>query len=298
MVWAQTTAVRDPEGNVLGVNHMVAEASTLGVRWERSERQARELAELRHRLAQISMQAVLAQTELKGLDDAKTQFVSVAAHELRTPLASLIGYLELLEMEETLALAGPQRAYLDGIHRSALRLRMLTSNLLDITRIDSNRLELLMSVNGSIELVEQAVGEMQSLFDAKKQRVILKAEPALPLIWCDRQRCLQVLTNLLSNAHKYTPQGGAITVQVKRMKKQPMVCIRVKDTGIGIPPEDQHRIFTRFHRAANAGAADGSGAGLGLAIAQSIVRLHGGKLWFESKLGKGTTFFVSLPAAD
>jgi len=144
----------------------------------------------------------------------------------------------------------------------------------------------------------QAVSEMQSLFDAKRQRIILKGEPALPRVWCDRQRCSQVLANLLSNAHKYTPPGGAITVQARRFKKQPMVCISVKDTGIGIPPEDQSRIFTRFYRAGNAGAADGSGAGLGLTISQSIVRLHGGKLWFESKPDKGTTFFLTLRAAE
>lgn len=297
-IWAQSTPICDALGNVVGINHMVAQAAQLGDRRERDERRRREITLVRQHVAQLTMELALTRSELQRLDDAKSQFVSAAAHELRNPLASLIGYLELMMTEDLQDLNKAQRTYLAGIDRGAQRLRLLTNNLLDITRIDASQLELDATTMDSLDLVEQAVSEMQPLFDAKKQRLVLKADPALPLIWCDRLRALQILTNLLSNAHKYTPQQGAVTVQVSRVKNKPMVCIQVKDTGIGIPPGDQYRLFTRFYRASNATSADGAGAGLGLAITQSLVRLHGGKLWFESKLGKGTSFYVTFPIAD
>jgi signal transduction histidine kinase len=297
-VWVQTVALRDAEGNVQGVNHMLADATVFGRTWERNERHRREAAALRHRVAQLTMEVALAQSELRGLDDAKSQFVAAAAHEMRNPLASLIGYLELLEVENPENLDDAQRHHMQGISRSAQRLRLLTNNLLDITRIDSNRLELTMTAIDPLELVEDAVSEMQPLFDAKQQAVFLKADQDLPQIWCDKLRAMQILSNLLSNAHKYTPEGGKITVQAGRQKQKPMVVLRVKDNGIGIPLDDQYHLFDRFYRASNAGAADGAGAGLGLSITHSLVRLHGGKLWFESKPGKGATFFVTFPIVE
>ncbi len=297
-VWVHTAAIHDAQGNVLGINHLLVDATSFGFNWERNERYRRESGELRHRVAQLTMEVALAQSELQRLDDAKSQFVSAAAHEMRNPLASLIGFLELLETDDLQSLEEVQRRYLEGISRSAQRLRLLTNNMLDMTRLDSNRLELVMAMVDPLELMEQAVGEMQPLFEAKELSVYLKAEPKLPLIWCDKLRAMQILSNLLTNAHKYTPTGGSITVQVSRQKQKPMVCIRVKDTGIGIPIDDQYRLFGRFYRASNAGAADGAGAGLGLAITQSLVRLHGGKIWFESKVGKGTSFFVTFPVVD
>jgi signal transduction histidine kinase len=139
---------------------------------------------------------------------------------------------------------------------------------------------------------------MQPLFDLKRQRVILKSEQAVPRIWSDRVRAMQILSNLLSNAHKYTPAGGTVTVSVRRVRNRPFVELRVKDTGIGIPPEEHFRLFSRFYRASNAGQADGAGAGLGLAITHSLVRLHGGKIWFESNPGRGSIFYVTFPVAS
>lgn len=284
-------------GAIVGLLYRAAAAPHTSALQERNERQRRELFELRQRLAQMNLDLALANSELRRLDDAKSQFVSAAAHELRNPLASLIGYIELFTEEENLNLSATQTQYLASINRSAQRLRQLTNNLLDITRLDSNRLELVMTTVDPIDLLETALGDLQPLFDAKHQRVVVKAE-RLPAIWCDKARALQILTNLLSNAHKYTPDGGTITIQVSRQRGRPFVTFRIKDSGIGIPPDDQSRLFTRFHRASNATAADGTGAGLGLAITQSLVRLHGGKIWFESTLGKGASFFVTLPVAN
>lgn len=297
-VLAQSAALRNAGGEIIGVSHALAEADKLGERWQQMERRLRELAALRRQVDQLNMDVALAQTELQRLDEAKTQFVSAAAHELRNPLASLIGFLELLESEDNGNFTAQQRDYLRGIDRGAARLRLLTNNLLDLSRLDSNRLELMMMRMDPLALVEQAVDEIQPLLEAKQQRLSLKAEPGLPQIWCDRQRAMQILTNLLSNAHKYSPTGGAISVQTSRLKDKPMVCLRVKDTGIGIADEDQPHIFNRFFRAGNGGMYNASGAGLGLPISQSLARLHGGKLWFESKLGKGTSFFVTFPIAD
>ncbi|MGL4648507.1 MAG: sensor histidine kinase [Caldilineaceae bacterium] len=285
------------EEAIVGLLYVAQDASPAAMLQDRNERQRRELFELRQRIGQLNLDLALANSELRRLDDAKSQFVSAAAHELRNPLASLLGYIELITEEDTSNLTATQNQFIANISRSAQRLRQLTSNLLDITRLDSNRLELVMTTTDPIDLLEVALGDMQPLFDAKRQRVLVKAEPALPAIWCDRARALQILTNLLSNACKYTPAGGSITAQVSRQKGRPFVAFRIKDSGIGIPAEDQMRLFTRFYRASNATAADGTGAGLGLAITQSLVRLHGGKIWFESKEGKGTSFFVTLPVA-
>jgi len=284
-------------GAVVGILYTAQDVSALTSLQDRNERQRRELYELRQRIGQLNLDLALAQSELRRLDDAKSQFVSAAAHELRNPLASLLGYIELLTEEDTSNFTPTQTQFIQNISRSAQRLRQLTNNLLDITRLDSNRLELVMQKMSPLDLLEMALSEMQPLFDGKRQRVVVKAEPSVPAIWCDRVRALQILANLLSNAHKYTPAGGTIVTQVARMRGRPFVTFRIKDSGIGIPADDQLRLFTRFYRASNATAADGTGAGLGLAITQSLVRLHGGKIWFESKEGKGTTFSVTLPVA-
>lgn len=284
-------------GVIVGLLYCAIGAPQTTALQERNERQRRELFELRQRLTQMQLDLALANSELRRLDDAKSQFVSAAAHELRNPLASLIGYIELFSEEDNTNLSTTQAQFLTNINRSAQRLRQLTNNLLDITRLDSNRLELVMTTMDAIDLIEMALADLQPLFDAKRQRVVVKAE-RLPAIWCDKARALQILTNLLSNAHKYTPEGGTITVQLSRQRGRPFIVFRIKDSGIGIPPDDQSRLFTRFYRASNATAADGTGAGLGLAITQSLVRLHGGKIWFESAVGKGTTFNVTLPVAS
>jgi signal transduction histidine kinase len=296
IVWMRA-APRVADAQVVGIVATLQEATLLGERLERFERQRREIFDLRQVQARLNMELALAQAEVRRLDEAKSQFVSAAAHELRNPLASLMGYIELLDLEDSSYLNDAQRQYIAGVGRSAMRLKTLTNNLLDISRLDSNRLELVMNTLDPLLLLENAVSEMQPLFDLKKQRVVLRAESSVPLIWCDRVRAMQILTNLLSNAQKYTPQGGSVTVSVSHVRNRPFVQYRVKDTGIGIPPEEHYHLFSRFYRASNAGAADGSGAGLGLAITQSLVKLHGGKIWFESKQGKGTTFFVTFPIA-
>lgn len=296
-VWVRAAPVME-DGEVRAALFALEDAGALGDRIERLEKQRRELFEMRMKMAQVNLELALAQSEVARLDEAKSQFVSAAAHELRNPLASLMGFIELFGDEDTSNLRESQRHYLEKIGRSAQRLRLLTNNMLDITRLDAHRIELQLQPLDALDLVEQAVSEMQPLFDLKKQRIVLKAEPLVPRIWADRTRAMQVLGNLLSNAHKYTPPVGSITVQVNRVKGQPFALFRIKDTGIGIPADEQYKIFTRFFRASNAGVADGSGAGLGLAISHSLVQLHGGKLWFESKLGKGATFFVTFPAVN
>lgn len=294
--WVKISSVQQ-EAGVTGLMVLVLDAGSLGDRIERLERQRRELFDMRQQLAQANIELAFARTEVERLDEAKSQFVSAAAHELRNPLASLMGFVELFSDEDTSNLRESQRQYLAGLSRGAQRLRQLTNNLLDITRVDANRIELQLEPMDALSLIEQAVADMQPLFDIKKQRIFLKSEARVPRILADGTRALQILGNLLSNAHKYTPPGGSITVQASRVKGQPFALLRVIDTGIGIPADEQYKIFTRFFRGSNAGAADGSGAGLGLALTHSLVSLHGGKIWFESRPGQGATFLVTFPIA-
>jgi signal transduction histidine kinase len=296
-LWQETIPLRSG-ARIVGVQHIIERADVLGEQWERAQRQRRELAEAQQQVSHLTLVLALAQSEVKQQNDSRVQFISTAAHELRTPLASLIGYLDLLFNEDRSNLDELQTQYLRQVNRSADRLLTITNNLLDISRFDSNRIELTMQAAEPLDLLESAAGEMQPLLDAKGVRLVLNAQPGTPMVWCDWQRALQILTNLLSNAVKYTPGGGTVTLNARPMSERPFVCFSVTDTGIGIPPEDQDRVFGRFFRARNAASSGATGAGLGLAVTQSLARLHGGKVWFESRAGKGSTFFVTFPVVE
>jgi signal transduction histidine kinase len=235
---------------------------------------------------------------LQRLDEMKSMFVSVAAHELRTPLASISGYVEMLLDEEVGSLTNDQREYLDIVQGSAHRLLTITNNLLDVTRMEAGRIELVLQPTELPALVEAVVAEFEPQLEAKAQRLTLRASPDLPLALCDEMRAAQIIGNLLSNASKYTHQGGLITISVTRAEEEGFLRVSVKDNGVGIAVEDQVKLFSRFFRAEKAGVTQASGAGLGLFITRSLVELHGGRIWFGSQPDKGSTFHVTFPMAD
>jgi signal transduction histidine kinase len=180
----------------------------------------------------------------------------------------------------------------------------LVSDLTDISRIESGHLNLQTRALGLPAIVDEVVRSTQAQIEEREQKLTLDIPTNLPEVWGDRTRLIQILTNLVSNAYKYTPANGLITIRAEAMndqngkqEMQPMVHISVADTGLGIKDEDQKAIFTKFFRANDDLALKAPGTGLGLNITKNLVEMHDGRIWFESKYREGTTFHIVIPAA-
>jgi signal transduction histidine kinase/putative methionine-R-sulfoxide reductase with GAF domain len=234
-------------------------------------------------------------TELRRLSELKTDFISMVSHELRTPLTSIKGFVKLVLVEDLGPLTAQQRECLAVADAEADRLTHLINDLLDVSRIDAGRMTFTWEVLHPNDLVEQV---MQTLHpQAAELNLHLEAAlpENLPPIRGDRQRIIQILTNLLGNAVKFTPAGGR--VRVAAAVESGLLVVRVADTGVGIPAHAMPRIFDRFYQVDGAGPRSRGGTGLGLAITRQLVELHGGRIWASSTLGEGSTFTFTLPIA-
>ena len=224
----------------------------------------------------------------------KTEFVSMVSHELRTPLTSIQGYAELLLEDKEIV--GEERESLTIVRKNADRLLGLINDLLDLSRIEAGRLDLQRTSLDLARLIPEVAGSLRPLIEAKRQRLRLDLGDALPAVWADADRVTQILTNLISNAHKYTLVDGSITVAARR--DNGFVCVDVSDTGIGLSPEDQAQIFTKFFRVHDRSPQSSRGTGLGLVITRLLVELHGGRITLSSAPGQGSTFSFTLPALE
>src|SRR5215212_4749673 len=221
----------------------------------------------------------------------KDQFFALVSHELRTPLTSIIGYLELV-LEDGEALSPNQRRFLSVVDRNARRLLRLVGDLLFVAHVEAGRLALEMGQVDLPTLTREAVEAARPRAEAK--RLALEATThEIPPMAGDRDRLAQVLDNLVSNAVKFTPDGGSVSVRLDARDGEAL--IEIEDTGVGIPASEQSRLYERFYRASTATARAIPGVGLGLTIAKAIVEAHGGELGFDSVEGRGTTFRVRLP---
>ncbi|MFN2484134.1 MAG: sensor histidine kinase [Candidatus Limnocylindria bacterium] len=231
-------------------------------------------------------------TDTSADRDRLREFVADVSHELRTPIAALRTFTELQrdgEVDE-----GTRREFLDRSAEQISRLEWLSSNLLDLSRIEAGIFPLDVRPGDLRDPIRAAVEAHAAI--AEERHISLSAEvPGAPVqLPFDRQRIVQLLTNLIGNALKFTPPGGVVDVRL--MERPEGAILEVRDTGPGIPAEELPRIFERFYRGTNIGEARGAGSGLGLAIARSIVEMHGGTIEVESRVGAGTTFRVHLPA--
>jgi len=237
-----------------------------------------------------TLREVTADRELDRMRDA---FVATISHELRTPLTSIAGFLEMLkDEEESLGDAGKQ--YLDIIRRSTDRLRALVEDLLLVAQIEAKRIELVL---GRVDLADVARRAVEAARPgaAEKGVALELVDRRPPRVDADETRVGQVLDNLVSNAVKFTNEGGSVTVTVGAENGAARVV--VADTGIGIPADEQAQVFSRFFRASTATTRAIPGTGLGLAISRALVEQHGGTIAFASAEGEGTTVTVSLPTA-
>ncbi len=223
----------------------------------------------------------------------KDRFLSTMSHELRTPLNAILGFSELLCDERYGSLNERQRRYIEHIHTGGRHLLKLINEILDLSKIEAGRLELAIESVRTDNALGEVISAMRPLADKKSQTLSQHAEAGLS-VRADATRLRQVLMNLVGNAIKFTPEGGRI--ELAALREDGQVRIEVRDTGQGIPFEEQKRIFEAFYRLQKSGEAT-EGTGLGLAITQRIVELHGGQLGLESQPGQGSCFYFSLPAA-
>jgi signal transduction histidine kinase len=237
--------------------------------------------------------------KLKELDELKDAFVSSVSHELRSPLTAISGYVELLTMKPINQIA-PEKVSkaLNIMQESTTRLTQFVNDILDAAKIKAGKMEL-HKTHFDVKVTSQSLFDLfQPLFDKKKIEAVLDVGANIPEVAADIEKVRQVMTNLLSNAYKFTPEGGKIILLARGPEEgKEWVTIGVKDTGIGIPKEHQHLIFGRFQQVP--GAKDTikgpKGTGLGLVIAKGIVEAHGGTIHFESEVGHGTFFYFTLP---
>jgi len=231
---------------------------------------------------------------LRELDRLKSDFVSNVSHELRTPLTAIKGSADNMLDGITGPLNEKQTRYIARMKSNADRLTRLINDLLDLSRIEAGKIDLKPGRLALVGLAREVVENIRPV--ALEKLISLEVASADGVTaWADRDKTTQVLLNLVGNAVKFTPQNGKVTVAVKKNGSQ-WVEVSVADNGPGIVPEEARSIFDRFYQIAQAGKQKAKGTGLGLAISKALVEMHGGKIWVESEVGKGSTFSFTLPA--
>jgi signal transduction histidine kinase len=254
--------------------------------------------------ASIAISNAQLYSEVQRANQAKSEFVSLVSHELKTPMTSIRGYSDLLAAGSVGKVNEAQMEFLTTIRSNIQRMATLVSDLADISRIEAGRLHLEFSSVALREVAEEVVRSTMALAKDKDHQVQIDIPEDLPAVWGDRNRLAQILTNLTSNAIKYTLEGGEIAIRASQSENQwdleglpQVVHLQVVDNGIGIKLEDQTKIFQQYFRTEE-GRDTASGTGLGLNITRYLVEMQGGKIWFESVYGKGTTFHFTIPVAE
>ncbi len=230
-------------------------------------------------------------SERARLEQVKTEFVATASHELRSPLTSIKGFVELLERAS--GLGEREREFVQIIRLSTDRLVELVDDLLDLARIEAGEVEISPRPLDLAEIVQETVRLMGPRLREKRQHLSVDAPPDLPFVLADPVRLREIAMNLLTNAHMYTPEAGHVSVRLGA--EGGLLALQIADDGPGIDPLEVDRVFDRFYR--GAGQTRGGGTGLGLSIVKSLVDAHGGTIEVHSAPGRGTTFTVRLPAA-
>jgi signal transduction histidine kinase len=244
--------------------------------------------------------------ELTVANNSKSEFVSFVAHELKNPMTSIKGFAAAMSSGMTGQINDQQKSFLDTILKNVERLSTLVTDLNDVTRLQTNNMAMEFAPQPVMPLIEDTLRPLEQQIAGREQQVTLAIPADLPHIQADKNRLLQVLTNILSNAHKYTPHGGSITISARVRERNldsknrdlgPAVHFTIADTGLGISEADLKKLFTTYFRSTNPEALEQPGTGLGLTITREIILKHGGLVWVESELGKGTRFHFTIPLA-
>jgi len=269
----------------------LAIACERGAAHHNTRRLAVEVRQTAKRLEQLN-------AELDGAMKTKDQFLSNISHELRTPLNSIIGFTDLLLTQELgPPLSDQQRDFLETVARNGRQLLELINELLDLQRIAAGRMTLTPESVDLAALLAETTGSVHAQVQKHRHALVVTPTAQELRVQADRGRVRQVLLNLLSNAIKFTPDGGRITVAAGPVNGGAEVRIAVSDTGIGIAPEDQPKLFQEFSQLDASASRQYEGTGLGLALSRRLIELHGGTIGVDSEMGKGSTFWFTLPRA-
>lgn len=236
--------------------------------------------------------------EMRELDTSKTEMMATLNHEMRTPLTSVLGYLELVRDGEGGTIPPKADEMLGAVEHSARRLHSIVDEMLVLTRLDSHGLDVRMERLDAASVASQVVEQLTPIAEGRRVALRLELDAVASDVHADSGRLAHALTTIVENAIKFTPNGGSVTVTLSNRSHVRPVMITVTDTGMGVPADDLPHLFERFYRGSNALQSAVTGSGLGLAIAQGIIELHGGRIRAESVLGEGTTMILSLPAAN
>jgi len=244
-------------------------------------------------------------SEVQAANLAKSEFVSFVSHELKTPMTSIKGFTDLLAAGSVGPVTEAQMNFLSTIRSNTERMVTLVSDLADISRIEAGRLRLDFTSVDVTEAVNEVIRSVHSQIETKEQILTIDIPDSLPPMWGDHFRIIQIITNLVSNAHKYTPKGGRIALQAELAQNiwdaqavQQVIHLSVSDTGFGISPQEKSKIFQKFFRSEDQKIRDVPGTGLGLNITKTLVEMQGGQIWFESQPGEGTTFQFTIPVVE
>ncbi len=275
------------EGKVIAVIIMTATDETAFAE------DARALVSRMADRAAIAIENARLYDAVRAANNAKTEFVSLVAHELKVPMTSIQGYADLL------AMAGPvnerQAQFVTTIKNAVNRMKVLVSDLSDISRIESGNLKVDLKSVSVVDAINATTEAIVAEIERRKHQLVVEVEPNLPQVQADKDRLSQVLLNLMSNAYKYTPDGGTIKLRAQRRSNKE-VAISVVDSGVGMTPEQLAKLGTKFWRADN--GLQQPGTGLGFAITRNLIELMHGQLDIQSEPGKGSVFTCTLPAAS
>lgn len=255
--------------------------------------------------ASIALANALLVEQVKAANEAKSDFVTMVSHELKTPMTSMRGYTDLLLSGITGTLTDQQKNFLDVIAANIRRMSQQIQDLTDISRIETGKLHIKLAATPFDLVVSETLQIVQAICDEKEIKLQLKMPQDLPPVMADKERLVQVLTNLLSNACKYSPPKTEVllgfdtrySANGKGNGTQPFVVCKVQDQGYGISAEDRKKLFTKFFRSDDPNIRQAKGTGLGLSITRGIIELHNGEIWVESEVGQGTTFAFTIPQA-
>ena len=253
-----------------------------------------ENAQLREQIIERNERLAEANIKLRETDRLKSQFLANMSHELRTPLNSIIGFSEILIDGLSGKLTEEQTEFVNNIYSSGKHLLNLINDILDLSKIEAGKMKFELGEVAVRDLFKDVQATVSALINKKGQKLGVEIDEQVKSVWADEFKIKQVLLNLLSNASKFTPEGGHIWVRCRPAEEPDTVVISVTDTGVGIKPEAQKVIFEAFRQADGSITREHGGTGLGLAISKKIVEAHGGKIWVESQPGKGSTFSFTL----